>query len=306
MNKCVKKLLGFTAFSLGAMAAINKAIDIICTKRYSSSENEEIYDWKLGEISYIKKGHGAPLLLVHRPNPGANRKEWDRVITALADKYTVYSINLLGWGNSDKPNITYNAYTSATLINNFVEDVIGKKTALCVSGGSASAGLMAYTNIPSNFSRLVFVAPEMNGREAVKFSAVKRTIISLPVIGTFIYNMLTLPCALEAALKHRFYISDKIDMENIMAMYEAEHMNGGGKYAFACGLSGFTSVDVRHLLKNVDIPVTVITGEDAELDGTIDELEGIKPNAHYFIFESTGEYPHRENPAEFVKVMKGI
>ena len=77
MNKCIKKAIGFGVFAVGTMAAINKAIDIICTKKYSSSETEHIYQWKHGRISYVKKGSGAPLLLVHRTNPGANRKEWD-------------------------------------------------------------------------------------------------------------------------------------------------------------------------------------------------------------------------------------
>ncbi|MBE6007709.1 MAG: alpha/beta fold hydrolase [Lachnospiraceae bacterium] len=306
MNKCIKKAIGFAAFTVGTMAVINKAIDIICTKNYSSSETEHIYEWKYGRISYVKKGHGAPLLLVHRTNPGANRKEWDKVFTPLAEKYTVYSINLLGWGNSDKPKLTYNAYTNAMLINDFINDVIGKKTAVCASAGSASALLMAYTTIPKNFSRLVFTAPEMYGKKAVCAHEIKRAIISLPVIGTFIYNILTVPCAIKAALKLRYFDPYKAERENIKALYIAEHMNGGGKYAYACSLSGFTSVDVRHLLRDVNVPITVITGEEAELDGTIDELEAIRPDAHFFIFENTGEYPHRENPVEFVNVLKSI
>lgn len=306
MNKCLKNILGFTAFTIGTMAVVNKAIDIICSKKYSSSENEDIYSWRYGDISYVKKGHGAPLLLVHRTNPGANRKEWDKVLTPLSEKYTVYSINLLGWGNSEKPKLTYNAYTNATLINDFISDVIGKRTAVCASAGSASAALMAYTNIPENFSRMVLVSPEMKGREAVSNHALKRSIISLPVIGTFIYNMYTLPCALKSTLKSRYFVSEKADRENIESLYVAEHMNGGGKYAFACGISGFLSVDVRHLLKDVKVPIHIITGEDAELDGTVDELEAMRPDAHFYIFESTGEYPHRENPVEFVKIIKNI
>jgi len=306
MNKCVKKAIGFAALTLGTMAAVNKAIDIFCTKKYSSSEQEDIYEWKYGRISYVKKGHGAPLLLVHRTNPGANRKEWDKVLSPLAQKYTVYSINLLGWGNSDKPKFTYNAFTNGLLINDFIKDVIGKKTAVCASAGSASALLMAYTTIPENFSRLIFVSPEMSGKEAVCCHEIKRALISLPVIGTFIYNILTLPCAMRSALKLRYFNPNKAESENIDAMYSAEHMNGGSKYAYACSLSGFTSVDVRHLLKDVKVPMTIITGEEAEMDGSIDELEQIRPDAHFYIFESTGEYPHRENPVEFVNVLKSI
>ncbi len=308
MNKWAKRAIGFTAFTIGTMAVINKAIDVISTNRYSSSENEEIYEWKYGKVSYVKKGQGAPLLLIHRTNPGANRKEWDKVLAPLAQKYTVYAVNLLGWGNSDKPNITYNSFTNALFINNFIEDVIGKKTAVCASGGSASALLMAYTMYPDNknFSRLVFVSPEMSGKGPVCCHKLKRKIIALPVLGTFIYNMLTLPCALKGALKERYFNKDKAEHENIKAIFDAEHMNGGGKYSFACAMSGFTSVDVRHLLTDVEIPMTFVTSEEAEFDGTIDELEDIRPDARFFIFESVGEYPHRENPVEFVNVLKNI
>ena len=306
MKKCLKNILGITIFSLGFMAVVNKVIDILCTKHYSSSEKEETYEWRFGDVKYIKKGKGAPILLVHALDAGFSRREWDRVINSLAEKYTVYALNLLGWGSSDKPDLTYNAYSSASLINDFIADVIGKKAAVCASAGSASALLMAYITIPKNFSRIVLVSPEMSGKGAVCCHGLKRFIISRPVVGTFIYNLYTLPCAIRNNIKNGYYNRDKAAMENTDAMYIAEHMNGGGKYAFACSLAGFTIVDVRHLLADVKVPLYIITGEDAELDGTVDELEEIRPDAKFYIFEDVGRFPHRENPTEFARIVKEI
>lgn len=306
MKKNLRNILGAAVFSLGIMAAVNKTIDILCTKKYSSSEKEETFPWRFGDVKYIKKGKGMPLLLVHGLDTGFSRREWDRVINPLAEKYTVYAINLLGWGSSDKPDMTYNAYSSASLINDFITDVIGKKTAVCASSGSAAALLMAYITIPKNFSRIVLVSPEMNGKTPVCCGNFKRFVISLPVVGTFIYNLSTLPCAIRANLRSGYFNSNKADMENVSAMYTAEHMNGGGKHSYACSLAGFTSVDVRHLLEDIKVPLYIITGEDAELDGTVDELENLRPDAKFYIFEDVGRFPHRENPAEFVRIVKEI
>ena len=56
---------------------------------------------------------------------------------------TVYTIDLLGCGRSDKPNITYTNYLYVQLIDNFIKDVIKEKTDVVATGSSVSFTVMA-------------------------------------------------------------------------------------------------------------------------------------------------------------------
>ena len=58
--------------------------------------------------------------LIHDLKPESSSYEWKRVVKALAKKHTVYTIDLLGCGYSDKPNITYTAYMYTQLLNDFI------------------------------------------------------------------------------------------------------------------------------------------------------------------------------------------
>ncbi|XP_057986124.1 pheophytinase, chloroplastic isoform X2 [Hevea brasiliensis] len=70
-----------------------------------------------------------PLLLVH--GFGASIPHWRRNIATLSQNYTVYAIDLLGFGASDKPKgFAYTMEAWAELILDFLHEVIQKPTVL--------------------------------------------------------------------------------------------------------------------------------------------------------------------------------
>ncbi len=80
------------------------------------------------EIYIIKKkGSGSPVLLIHDLNHYSSSMEWDKVIGTLSKEHTVYMIDLLGCGKSDKPAITYTCYLYVQLLTDFIRDIIGKR-----------------------------------------------------------------------------------------------------------------------------------------------------------------------------------
>lgn len=56
-----------------------------------------------------KTGTGKPILLIHDTDSGASGEEWAKVAKKLAKNNTVYTIDLLGCGRSDKPSINIQA-----------------------------------------------------------------------------------------------------------------------------------------------------------------------------------------------------
>ena len=91
-------------------------------------ENGHIYRWKQGKIYYHRRGTGSPVLLIHGLDASDSGRDLDTLSKALSTKHTVYTIDLLGFGLSDKPWITYTNYLYVLLIQDFIKDVIGDIT----------------------------------------------------------------------------------------------------------------------------------------------------------------------------------
>ena len=126
------------------------------------TENKSIlkYKWRLGNVAYTVCGKGSPLLLIHDLKPESSSYEWKRVVKALAKKHTVYTIDLLGFGRSEKPNLTYTNYLYVQLLSDFIKSEIGHRTDILATGDAASLAVMACGNSPELFDRLILVNPE--------------------------------------------------------------------------------------------------------------------------------------------------
>ena len=57
-----------------------------------------------GNIYYTKCGSGKPLLLIHDLHFASSGYEWESIREQLSRSYTVYTLDLLGCGRSEKPN----------------------------------------------------------------------------------------------------------------------------------------------------------------------------------------------------------
>jgi alpha-beta hydrolase superfamily lysophospholipase len=69
-------------------------------------ESEELL-WRGHRITYTRHGTGSPVLLVHGLHAGASSYEWRHTIDSLAERYTVFALDLLGFGRSARPRVRY-------------------------------------------------------------------------------------------------------------------------------------------------------------------------------------------------------
>ena len=112
-----------------AIHTFNKIIEKTAVKKQILSRTEKMYfDWKLGRICYTVHGVGSPVLLIHDSIPCSSMHEWDKIKKDLAKEHTVFCIDLLGCGNSDRPKITYTNYVYVQLITDFIQKIIKEKT----------------------------------------------------------------------------------------------------------------------------------------------------------------------------------
>jgi len=70
-------------------------------------------------ISYSQQGNGPPLIMLH--NGGNDHRIWDYQVQSLQNYFDIYTIDLLGYGHSDKPEIDYTLDLYTQLLDQFIQ-----------------------------------------------------------------------------------------------------------------------------------------------------------------------------------------
>ena len=307
MNKTIKKIITFATLTGTAMYACNRWID--CTinhNRRTRSENENYYIWREGTIYYEKHGTGAPLLLIHDLNPIASSLEWSKLINQLSQTHTVYAVDLLGCGKSDKPALTYVNYLYVQLINDFINHVIGQETDLLATGESFTFAVMAARMNSKNIKSITAINPTdttHNVQSPDKTSRIQKRVLELPVIGTFIYNMITNKKMIKEEFCNYYYYNEKRVPYTLPRLYhEAAHLqNSNGRYLYASMLGNYTNINIIHALKLIEQPIHLIL-----TDAASEEVEDYKKYCDSLTIDyikEAGYLPQLEMPKKVCQLL---
>lgn len=307
MNKKIKKLIAFAAFTGTAMYAFNKFIDYTINRRgLTLAENENYYVWRNGTIYYEKKGSGTPLLLIHDLNPIASSYEWSKVIDKLSKTHTVYAIDLLGCGKSDKPAISYVNYLYVELVNDFIEHVIQQKTDLLVTGESFTFAVMAARMNQSMIGKITAINPTdttHNVQSPTECSRLVKHVFELPIIGTFIYNLIANKVTIQRQFREKYYYdATKMSYTLPDIYYETAHLQGSnGKYLYASMLGKYTNINIIHALKLIESPIHFII-TDAASEEIVDYMK-YHDQLTIDHIERAGYLPQLEKPEKVIKLI---
>src|SRR5215207_7878329 len=105
-----RKLLMSGGAAVGAAAAYNHVAQRAVGPLQNLLGGEEgSFRWRGHRIAYTKRGDGPPVLLVHGIHAAAWSYEWRSNVDALARGHTVYTVDLLGFGQSDRPGTRYSS-----------------------------------------------------------------------------------------------------------------------------------------------------------------------------------------------------
>lgn len=288
---------------------INKLIFSKATAHnYTNNKNRKIYSWKFGNVSYIEKGNGPALLLVHDLNSYSSSYEWNSVIDTFAKDYTVYAIDLLGCGHSDKPNITYTAYMYTQLINDFILNVIHKKVDIVATGDSAPIAVMSSYINSMLYNNVVLVNPE-SIKKAMKNPNkrcnIRRFMLNMPVFGTLIYNI----CMNKPNLSNIFGLdcfNDGIIPIDVMNVYhENAHLSGSSaKYLFTSTQCRYTTSSIAKALSGSDLCIYIISGEEEDNFDVVEEYLAYNPAIETIDIKHSKHLPQIEEPEEFIKQVR--
>lgn len=117
-----------------------------------------IFNFKHHRIWYTKSGEGKEqILFIH--NGGNDHRIWDYQVKYFAGKYQVYLMDMLGYGNSDKPDIPYTLDLYTDILNDFVDTVLSPPVILIGNCIGAAQALKLALDYPKKVKALVLCNP---------------------------------------------------------------------------------------------------------------------------------------------------
>lgn len=311
MKKNIKHFFLLTGLATGCIYGMNKFIDTTSgIKKLLNANSGHFFEWRYGNIFYTKYGEGSPILLIHELHPASSCIEWSRIIKKLEQNHTVYAIDLLGCGRSDKPNLTYTNYMYVQLITDFVKKVIAQKTDVIATGDSCSFTLMAANMDESIFDKLFFISPSslesLLANPNNKNNFVKK-ILELPIIGTFFYNFQMTEDKITDLFEKQYYRKKSYISANLKDYYyEAAHLkHSNGRFLFGSILGNYTNINIIPALKKIENPIYLIGSRDTEKSiKIIDSYVKYDENIETAYISNCNKLPQLEDPDKLYDILK--
>jgi pimeloyl-ACP methyl ester carboxylesterase len=245
------------------------------------------------KVRYLKAGSSKRgLVLIH--GLGASAERWEEVIPDLSRHFTVYVPDLIGFGQSDKPNVDYTTEFFASFVKSFLNELgIEKSTVV----GSSLGGQIAIEYAGQNqqiVDKLVLVSPS---------GAMKQ---STPALDAYVMAALY-PDPVSA--KNAFTImtgSEKQVSEKTIESFVERMRMPNAKFAFMSTLLGLkNAADLSTKLELLYVPTLIVWGG-------LDPVIPVK-YAEYFVknirdcrfyqMENCGHTPYVEDPEGFTKIV---
>lgn len=303
MNKKLATITLLSGSSIAAIHILNRVHTSLCTvKNLLTNSENYFYDWRFGKIRYQKKGKGTPLLFIHDLTIGSSSYEFHRLINNLTEKHEIYTIDLLGYGLSDKPSMTYTNNLYEQLINDFIKNVIGKKTSVVATGESVPFVIMACHNNPEIINKIICINPQslyLQNQIPSKQTSLLKIFIEAPIVGTFIYHILSNRTSIEKTFqKQYFFHPEEIREKYIFNYLEAAHVGGyHAKYTFASYAGKYMNMNILYELKGINNSILMIGGEEEEdIKTTIENYKYYNAAIEDVYIPETRHLPQLEAP----------
>ncbi len=308
-NRLFSTLL-LTAGATAGTELFNKYIKMNAISRnLLSNSHAKCYKWRLGNIHYTKTGSGKPLLLIHDLDHCSSGMEWENLLPLLKEDFTVYTIDLLGCGRSEKPNLTYTNFLYVQMITDFIKSEIGRRTSVIATGGSASLVTMACAYDSDLFDQLMFINPDsfascsqVPGKRAKCY----KFLLDMPIIGTLLYHIASSKDVIQKQFTEQYFYNPYKALPRLIdKYYESAHRGLSPNSVYSSVCCHYTKCNISRALAKIDNSIYILGGSaHADIHEIIEEYTNCNPAIESSLVAASKYLPQLEKPAEVEKTVK--
>ena len=235
--------------------------------------------------------------------------EWTQLVNYLKDQYTVYTIDLLGCGRSEKPDLTYTNFLYVQLLSDFIKSEIGHRTNIIATGASSALVIMACNQAPELFDQIMLINPDSLvtcSQIPNKHAKLYKFILDLPIVGTLLYHIASSKQAITEEFTRDYYCTPySVKSSYVDVYYEAAHLGESPKSLYASVKCNYTKCNIVNALKKIDNSIYIVGG--AAMDSIrqlIGEYHEYNPAIESSLISESKYLPQLENPMELYKTIQ--
>lgn len=281
------------------------------TKDPLDSPPSQYWQWRGYPIHYVQAGTATekpPLLLVH--GFGASTDHWRKNIAALQQDFSVWAIDLLGFGRSPKAPITYSGSLWRDQLHDFISEVIGQPVVLVGNSLGGYASLCVASQRPVSAKGLILLnsaGPFSNSDRPKRspFQTALRKIIFSPLSTFLIFQYTKRRSTIRKTLE-KVYVNQDAITERLIDDIRRPSDDPGAAKVFAAVFNTPEGEKVDHLLEELERPLMLIWGEKDPWINARDR--GARFKQHYPTltehYLNSGHCPHDDTPTEVNQLIR--
>ena len=250
-------------------------------------------------INYEKHGDGArSLVLLH--GFGASLETWRDVLPYLDQTYTVYLVDLKGFGLSSKPDDNkYSPSEQARIVSAFLDFVDVRHAVLVGNSLGGGVALMAYVTVPSSPARvdqLVLIDAAVYPQRLPFYMS----LLKIPIVNRVIPHLMSADRQVKLALDKGFYDDSKVTADRVRR--HAQFLTlPGSLHALIETANEIIPDDIQSFLgklKEVSIPTLIIWGQQDQIisEKQAERLHQDLHNSRLVLIPKCGHIPQEEAP----------
>ena len=256
-------------------------------------------------VRYWQAGdRGTPIVLVHAL--GASVEFWARVMPELAKRHRVYALDLIGFGQSDKPDAAYSEAFMASVVSDFVDTMQLERFHLIGNSMGGAVSQRVAREMPHRVDRLVLVCSGGLGRGI----SPRVCLLSVPLLGELLAR--PRPEFTRRLIRGGMVVREGACDELLDANVTYSRSPGASR-SFLRTLRGGVRrdgqrpdiVEAHRSAFGQLVPPTLVMWGDRDPIIPTDYLDAIQamPRLSVHRFEGCGHYPQLERPEQFCAVV---
>jgi len=233
------------------------------------------WSWKNKPVSiaYEVVGEGKPILLLPTLSSVSTRLEMAELVQILAQKYQVFVLDWLGFGQSSRPAIAYTPAVYRGLLKAFVASTFSDPVVVIAAGHAAGYVMELAQRKPVPWSWIVLTAPTWRGPLPTAFGENRwfynflRKVIGFPVLGQLLYFLNTLPPFLRLMYRRHVFAEPKHVTRNLIRQKSRTTRRRGARFASAAFVTGnldvtYSSEEWLSWFQPLSVPTMMVIGEE--------------------------------------------